>query len=75
MFWTCRRAFWVLQHLQCCMSRRLRLCRWAVPAVDVDNARCLLAPVPQACRINVLVSAACALEGQNLELYLCLRPW
>ena len=75
MLWTCRRAFWVLQHLQCCMSRRLRLCRWAVPAVDADNVRCLPVPVPQACSVTVLVSAACALEGRKLELHLCLCPW
>jgi len=64
------RALWY-----CCRGRKVQSCQRAVSAMDVDNVRCLPVPVPQACSVTVLVLAACALEGRNLELHLCLCPW
>jgi len=51
------------------------LSRRAVSAADVNDVRCLRVHVLQACSVGVLVLAACALEGQNLELCLSLCPW
>jgi len=42
-------------------------------AMDVDVVRCLHVPVRQTCSICVSGSAACALEGRNLEVCLSLR--
>ena len=72
--WACGANFyWALW--RCCRGCKLQSCQRAVSALDVDNVRCLPVPVLQACSVSVLVLAACALEGQNLELQLCLCPW
>jgi len=57
------------------MGRKEQPCLRAMPAVDVDDVRCLRVSVLQACSVSVLVSAACALEGWNLEFCVSLCPW
>ena len=47
----------------------------AVPAMDVDDVRCVHVSVRQACSGCVSGSAANALGGQNLEVCSFLCPW
>jgi len=54
------------------MGRRVRI---HVPAMDVDDVRCVRVSVRQACNGCVSGSAAYALEGQNLEVRSSVYPW
>jgi len=57
------------------MGRKVQSWRRVVSAVDVGELRCVHVPVRQACSICVSGSAACALEGWNLEVCTSLCPW
>jgi len=57
------------------MGRKVQSWRRDVPAMDVDDVRCVLVPVRLACSVYVSGSAACALEGRNLEVCTSLCPW
>ena len=57
------------------MGRKVQLWQRAVPAMDVDDVHYVLIPVRMACSVCVCGSAACALEGWNLEVFTSLCPW
>jgi len=57
------------------MGRRVQSWRRAVPAMDVDDVRCVHVSVRQAFNGCVSGSPAYALEGQNLEVSSSLCPW
>jgi len=68
-------AFAMMQLYFSCMGHMVRSCRRAVPAMDVDDVRCLHVPVRQACSVCVSGSAAWVLKGWNLEVCSSLCPW
>jgi len=57
------------------MGRKVQSWRRAVPAMDVDDVHYVLILVSMASRNCVSGSAACALEGWNLEVCTSLCPW
>ena len=69
------RAIWLLQCGFGSMGRRVQSWRRAVPAMDVDDVRCVHVSVRQTCSGCVSGSAANALGGQNLEVCSFLCPW
>jgi len=69
------RAMLVLLRLRCCMGYKVQSWRRAVPAMDVDDVRCVNVPVRQACSVCVSGSAVCVLEDRNLEVCSSLCPW
>jgi len=62
------RTMWFLQCGFSDMGRRVQSWRRAVPAMDVDDVRCVHVSVRQTCNGCVSGSADCALEGQNPEV-------
>ena len=68
-------AMWLLQCGFGCMRRRVQSWRRAVPAMDVDDVRCVHVSVHQACNGCVSESTTYALEGLNLEVCSSLCPW
>jgi len=65
---------WVLLRLLYCIGCKVQSWLRAVPAMDVDDVRCIRVPIRQACSVCVSESAALALEGLNIDVCLSLCP-
>ena len=68
------RVMWLLQCRFGCMGHRVQSWRRAVPAMDVDDVRCVHVSVRQTCNGCVSGSAANAPGGQNFEVCSFLCP-